>query len=318
LRLKTGKISDTIPKNGSAMMYTSGCPKNQKRCCHSRTPPLAGSYTCEPKIRSLAAANIAAARTGKAIRMRRLVMSVFQEKIGRRHIVMPGARIVMIVVMKFTAPKMVPKPLMPSPTIQRFPPTPGEKEALASGWYANQPNEAAPCGVRKPATAMRDPKRKSHSAKAFRRGNATSGAPICRGRIAFAKPAKSGVANISSITVPCIVKSWLYCSFVGMICIPGAKSSARMSSAITPPMRKNSTDEIRYMYPIVLWSVEVIHRTITLPFCSVRDPLRRAAWRGGSGAEPAVPAMLSFLPRSQRPSRHHRCREGSGDGCIPH
>ena len=36
--------------------------------------------------------------------------SVFQVKIGIRNMVMPGARIVMIVVMKFTAPRMVPKP----------------------------------------------------------------------------------------------------------------------------------------------------------------------------------------------------------------
>src|SRR6478735_58416 len=43
LRLNTGKISDTMPKNGSAMMYTSGCPKNQNRCCQSRAPPLAAS-----------------------------------------------------------------------------------------------------------------------------------------------------------------------------------------------------------------------------------------------------------------------------------
>ncbi len=63
-----------------------------------------------------------------------LVIRVFQEKIGIRHIVIPGARIVMIVVMKFTAPRIVPKPLMMRPTIQRFPPTPGEKLALASGW----------------------------------------------------------------------------------------------------------------------------------------------------------------------------------------
>ena len=32
-----------MPKNGSAMMYTSGCPKNQNRCCHSSTPPFGGS-----------------------------------------------------------------------------------------------------------------------------------------------------------------------------------------------------------------------------------------------------------------------------------
>ena len=35
---------------------------------------------------------------------------MFQVKIGIRNMVMPGARIVMIVVMKFTAPRMVPKP----------------------------------------------------------------------------------------------------------------------------------------------------------------------------------------------------------------
>ena len=39
------------------------------------------------------------------------VTRVFQVKIGMRNIVMPGARIVMIVVMKFTAPRIVPKPL---------------------------------------------------------------------------------------------------------------------------------------------------------------------------------------------------------------
>lgn len=65
--------------------------------------------------------------------MSRLVISVFHEKIGMRHMVIPGARIVMIVVMKFTAPRIVPKPEMPRPSIQRFPPAPGENEALASG-----------------------------------------------------------------------------------------------------------------------------------------------------------------------------------------
>ena len=41
------------------------------------------------------------------------------------------------------------------------------------------------------------------------RGNATSGAPICSGMIAFAKPANSGVANNNSMIVPCMVKNWL-------------------------------------------------------------------------------------------------------------
>ncbi len=75
------------------------------------------------------------------------------------------------------------------------------------------------------------------------RGNATSGAPICRGMSALAKPAKSGVANSSSMIVPCIVNSWLYCSGVATMSRPGSASSALMSSAITPPMR-NHTNEV--------------------------------------------------------------------------
>jgi hypothetical protein len=46
----------------------------------------------------------------------------------------------------------------------------------------------------------------------FSRGKATSGAPICSGMSALAKPANSGVANSSNMIVPCIVNSWLNCS----------------------------------------------------------------------------------------------------------
>ena len=45
-RLNTGNTSVTMPKNGSAMMYTSGCPKNQNKCCQSSAPPLAGLWMC--------------------------------------------------------------------------------------------------------------------------------------------------------------------------------------------------------------------------------------------------------------------------------
>ena len=37
--MNTGMISMTMPKPGSAMMYTSGCPKNQKRFCHKKLLP---------------------------------------------------------------------------------------------------------------------------------------------------------------------------------------------------------------------------------------------------------------------------------------
>ena len=163
---------------------------------------------------------------------------MFQVKIGIRNMVMPGARIVMIVVMKLTAPMMVPKPLIARPNTQRLPPTPGVNVVLVNGAYAVHPKPAAPCGVKNPETAMSDPKKNSQKARAFNLGNATSGAPICSGIATFAKPANSGVANISSMIVPCIVNSWLYASLLGTTSRPGVNSSARMTSASTPPTMK--------------------------------------------------------------------------------
>jgi hypothetical protein len=148
---------------------------------------------------------------------------------------------------------------------------------LLNGAYAVQPKDAAPCGVRKPDMATRLPKRYIQNAKAFRRGNATSGAPICNGMMTFAKPANSGVANISSIRVPCMVNSWLYCSLVSTICMPGSKSSRRMISAITPPTQKKMNEPMRYMYPIVLWSVDVIQSTMILPLLRGTTGASRAA-----------------------------------------
>ena len=81
----------------------------------------------------------------------------------------------------------------------------------------------------------------------LRRGNATSGAPICSGMMTFANPANSGVANSSSMIVPCIVNSWLYCSADCTTWMPGSKSSARISSARMPPTMNQANDVIRYM-----------------------------------------------------------------------
>ncbi len=72
------------------------------------------------------------------------VTSAVQTKIGMRNMVMPGARIVMIVVMKFTAPRMVPNPLSARPNTQRLPPMPGVNVVSDSGAYAVHPKEAAP------------------------------------------------------------------------------------------------------------------------------------------------------------------------------
>ena len=53
------------------------------------------------------------------------MIRTFQVKIGIRNIVIPGARRQMIVVMKLTDPRMVPKPASARPNTHRSPPSPG-------------------------------------------------------------------------------------------------------------------------------------------------------------------------------------------------
>ncbi len=135
--------------------------------------------------------------------------------------------------------------------IHRSPPTWVVRSPPLSGVYAVQPKSAAPCGVRKLPSTISPPKRNSQYDSMFSRGNATSGEPICRGMTALAKPAKVGVANSSSMIVPCMVNAWLYCS-LERICRPGRASSARMAIASAPAIRKNTNDVIRYRCPIFL------------------------------------------------------------------
>src|SRR5260370_704647 len=99
--------------------------------------------------------------------------------------------------------------------------------------------------------------------------------------ISFANPTNSGVANSSSMIVPCIVKSSLYC-WSETMWRSGPSSWVRMIRAISPPTRKNPNEVIRYRWPITLWSVDESQ--------SARmDPLRRGGvglrGRAGGNAE---------------------------------
>ena len=84
-------------------------------------------------MRSASRTTNAAARTGNAMSTRIEVSRTFQTKMGIRNIVMPGARMQMIVVMKLTAPRIVPRPPMVKPRIHRSEPTLGELIAFDSG-----------------------------------------------------------------------------------------------------------------------------------------------------------------------------------------
>jgi len=54
-----------IPKAGNIKIYTSGCPKNQKRCWYNTgSPPPAQSKNAVLKLRSVNNIVIAPAKTG--------------------------------------------------------------------------------------------------------------------------------------------------------------------------------------------------------------------------------------------------------------
>jgi hypothetical protein len=112
---------------------------------------------------------------------------------------------------------------------------------------------------------MMPPNRNSQYEKAFSRGNATSGAPIWMGSTKFANPNRMGVAYSSSMIVPCMVNSWLYCSG-DRNCICGTASSARISSAMAPPIMKKTNDVTRYRIAMSLGSV-------VRSMCAIREPL---------------------------------------------
>ena len=103
LRANTGRISEISPIAGRIMMYTSGCPKNQNRCCQSSgSPPVPRRPAEEASCRSSGparASRAAAMSTGTASSSRIAVTKRDHTVRGIRNIVMPGQRMLMMVVM---------------------------------------------------------------------------------------------------------------------------------------------------------------------------------------------------------------------------
>ena len=102
---------------GRINTYTSGWPRNQKRCCHNnglppplmfaRLPPIArpvGKKKLVCATLSISCMMPAASSGGNARSSRNAVTNCAQTKNGIRIHVIPGARNWMIVAMKFTAP----------------------------------------------------------------------------------------------------------------------------------------------------------------------------------------------------------------------
>src|ERR1700747_3698601 len=92
-RVNTGMISDTMPKPGSARMYTSGWPKNQNTSSYRYDdPPSWFTKNAVCAVRSVMIMYMPATSTGAASTSRNEVVSIAQTNIGTRPQRMPGAR----------------------------------------------------------------------------------------------------------------------------------------------------------------------------------------------------------------------------------
>src|SRR5690554_3441160 len=90
----TGSRVETIPAAGRKMMYTSGRPNSQNRCCHSNgSPPPATSKNTKPAARSSSSSTLARIRGGKPTMIISAMTRMYQQKIGMRRRLMPLLRV---------------------------------------------------------------------------------------------------------------------------------------------------------------------------------------------------------------------------------
>src|SRR5947209_1220496 len=102
--------------------------------------------------------------------------------------------------------------------------------------------------------------------------------------------------------VPCMVNSWLYCSW-DRNWSPGRASSVRINNAITPPTMKKANDVVRYMMPSILGSVVRNIRSRYEPLTDSRAGYGRVAIGWGATAVTVPPALASTVPAPRPQTR---------------
>src|SRR3990172_101635 len=144
LRANVERMCDATPMPGRMAIYTSGCPKNQNRCCHSSGEPPLWSVTgvsvstsppgikkLVPAVRSSSSRTQAASSTPNDSRLRMAVISQAHTVSGMRDKVMPLARRSRVVVMKFSAPSSAAMQKIPTPTTHSVCPAPCPGPAIS-------------------------------------------------------------------------------------------------------------------------------------------------------------------------------------------
>jgi hypothetical protein len=170
---------------------------------------MAGSKNpVPPSILSVNNINNEAARTGSARSNKNAVTKTDQANKGILCIVIPGARMFNIVVIKLIAPNIEEKPAANRPIIMKSNAGPGAP-LVESGGYMTQPPpkpfpEAEP-GTKKLISKQIKATGRSQNDRLFILGNAISGAPIIIGTNQLPNPPMTAGITMKKIIIkPCI------------------------------------------------------------------------------------------------------------------
>ncbi len=192
-------------------MYTSGWPKNQKRCWYNTgSPPPAGSKKVVLKFRSVNSIVIHPARTGNESNSKKAVIKIDQANKG---ILWNGklfALMFVIVQIKFIAPKIEAAPDRWRLKIARSTAPPEWAVIPDNGGYTVQP-VPTPASHKTEEINNNNEGGKSQKLILFILGKAISGAPMWRGTNQLPKPPISAGITIKKIIIKaCPVTITLY------------------------------------------------------------------------------------------------------------
>src|ERR1035437_8198819 len=183
---------------GTIAIYTSGCPKNQKRCCQRRVDPpecgcswslmtiLLDTKKLVPATWSRMRRMQAGINTAKAVRPMQEVMNQPQVLSGKRHKLMPLVGISSVVVMKFKEPSSWPIQKIPMEAAQRTTPVPSPGPPTSpialSGAYWVQPPRVGPWPTKNDDTRTRKATKVTQNDIMLKCGKGMSSAPTWMGK----------------------------------------------------------------------------------------------------------------------------------------
>src|SRR6266567_5315655 len=215
---------EMIPIPGTMAMYTSGCPKNQNKCCHSRVDPpecgcswslitrLEATKKLVPATWSRMSRMQAGISTENAVNPMHEVMNHAQVGSGIRHKLIPLQRRSRTLGIKFNVPSSCPTQKIAMEVAQRTTPAPWPGPATAptalSGAYCVQPPKVGPSPTKNDESMTQNATNVTQNDIILKCGKGMSSAPTWIGRKKLPKAAKGAtVSTKKTMKVACMVMS---------------------------------------------------------------------------------------------------------------